>query len=821
MVDLINICNKWQERWAKAEIFRVKVNHKRKKMTVIEMLPYPSGRGLHMGHARNYSMGDAYARFERMQGFNVLYPMGYDAFGLPAENAAIKYNVNPKKWTFDNIILMKSQLTKLGLSYDWNREIATCLPEYYKWNQYIFLQFYKKGLAYRKEALVNYCPSCKTVLANEQVINGGCWKCHSKVELKSLEQWFFKITEYAKELLKDLEKLNWPERVKVMQKNWIGKSEGTLIKFRLENKDELEVFTTRADTLYGATFLVIAPEHPKVLELVKGTKYENDVKKFINKVLIEDKFTRTAEDKEKYGMFVGIYAINPLTHEKIPIYIANFVLLDYGTGIIMAVPAHDQRDFEFAKKYKLPIKVVITPKGKKLSSSNLKQAYFDEGVLINSGKFNNLLTERAKEEITKYLSSLKLGKKAVQYKLRDWLISRQRYWGTPIPVIYCQFCGIIPVPEKDLPVKLPEDVEFSGEGNPLAKSKSFVNVKCPNCGKMAKRETDTMDTFVDSSWYFLRYCDPDNDKQAFSKDMVNYFMPVDRYIGGIEHAILHLLYARFFTKALRDLKLLKFNEPFMKLTNQGMVLKDGEVMSKSKGNVVDPLEIINKYGADTLRVFILFIASPEKEFNWSDEGIEGISRFLNKFYLLLDNVSKKNDGIVESKLNKLIKKVSQDIEEFRFNNAIVSIMEFSDYIKNKNYNKNVLENLALLISPFAPHLAEEIWEKLGNKSFISLASWPKTDEKKINEELEKEEENLKETINDINHIKKLVNIDNPKTYIYCIPKELKFYDENKNSLKEITNSRVLEIFAVNDKNKYDPKNKATKAKPGKPALYLE
>ena len=1040
MYDFKKIESKWQDRWDKSKIFETKLNSKKKKFYNLEMFPYPSG-SLHMGHARNYSMGDAYARFKRMQGFNVLYPMGYDAFGLPAENAAIKSKINPKKWTFDNIALMKSQQIKLGLSYDWDREIATCLPEYYKWNQYIFLQFYKKGLAYRKEALVNFCSSCKTVLANEQVINGKCWRCNNEIELKSLEQWFFKITNYAEELLKDLEKLDWPEKVKIMQKNWIGKSEGTLIKFKLENvkpkvklkfnpriiqeilngesfltfrlehkniskedvceflnskdnkkfaeakivnvskkkfkdiipsewkherfttrqemyktyekyykkpvnentdiyiyefkliKEEcLEVFTTRPDTLYGATFLVIAPEHPKVLELVKNTRYEDEVKKFINKVVLEDKFLRTAEDKEKYGMFIGKYAMHPLTHEKIPIYIANFVLLDYGTGIIMAVPAHDQRDFEFAKKYKIPIKVVIqadllgavagvdkkfesdfdgikveyvfkdnayfiksnsakkeqvisliqknmkkgfysdiyingevfvvlpdriyniskenelkkaqaeinklkVPKeysnlskiknewktfiNDKIWNMDLKRAYLDEGILINSDKFNNMESKKAIDEISKYLASLKLGKKTTQYKLRDWLISRQRYWGTPIPIIYCQNCGVIPVQEKDLPVKLPEDVKFTGEGNPLASSKTFVNVKCIKCGKMAKRETDTMDTFVDSSWYFLRYCDPDNNKLPFSKDNINYFMPVNQYTGGIEHAILHLLYARFFTKSLRDLGLLKFNEPFLRLVNQGMVLKNGEVMSKSKGNIVDPMEIINKYGADTLRTFILFIASPEKEFNWSEEGLEGIFRFLNKFYALQENISKKSDEVVESKLNKLIKKVTQEIEEFRFNNAIISIMEFSEYIKKHNYDKDVLEKLILLTSLFAPHLGEEIWEKLGNKGFISLASWPKADEKKINEELEKQEENLKRTVDDINNIKKLVNINNPKTYIYCIPKEIKLYEENKEFLKNVTNSKLIEVFAVNDKGKYDPKNKANKAKIGKPAIFLE
>ena len=827
MYNFKDIESKWQDRWDKNKIFQVNKNS-RKKITIIEMFPYPSSSALHMGHVRNYSIGDAYARYKRMQGYNVLYPMGYDAFGLPAENAAIKNKVDPKKWTFDNIKLMRSQQIKLGLSYDWDREIATCLPEYYKWNQWIFLKFYKKGLAYRKDALVNFCNSCKTVLANEQVINEGCWRCHNKVELKNLEQWFFKITDYAEELLKDLDKLNWPEKIKIMQRNWIGKSEGTLVKFKLENsKDELEVFTTRIDTLFGVTFLVMAPEHPKVTKLIDNEKNEDKIKEFVRKVIMEDKFSRTSEDKEKHGLFLNKYAIHPLTHEKIPIYIANFVLLDYGTGIIMGVPAHDQRDFEFAKKYKLSIKLVIAPENKKLSKDKLKEAYVDNGVLINSDKFNGLDNKKAINEITNYLSSLKLGKKTIHYKLRDWLISRQRYWGTPIPIIYCNNCGIIPLLEKDLPIKLPEDVEFTGEGNPLANSKSFVNVKCYNCGEMAKRETDTMDTFVDSSWYFLRYCDPDNEKMPFSKELANYFMPVDQYIGGIEHAILHLLYARFFTKALRDLKLLKINEPFQKLFTQGMVLKDNDVMSKSRGNVVNPENIIEKYGADTLRTFILFIASPEKEFNWNDESIEGIFRFLNRFYYLSENISKKNDEIVESKLNKLIKKTAQDIEEFKFNNAIISIMEFSDYIRNKNYDKETLEKLTLILSVFAPHLAEEIWEKLGNKKFISASSWPKYDEKKIDEKAELIEDFINKTKNDIRIVIKLAKIEKPRLIQLFIARE-KFYknkrdynDElnalqiNKNEFEKEFNCKFEILKAETSKDA-----KANKAKPGKAAILI-
>ena len=819
MYDFKKIEEKWQDKWSKNNIFKTNKNNKKKKFFALEMFPYPSSGGLHMGHTRNYSIGDSYARFKRMQGYNVLYPMGYDAFGLPAENYAIKNNIHPKKSTFDNIANMKSQQIKLGLSYDWEREIATCIPEYYKWNQWIFLQFYKKGLAYRKESLVNYCNSCKTVLANEQVIDEKCWRCHNQVEFKSLEQWFFKITNYAEELLKDLDKLDWPERVKTMQKNWIGKSEGTLIKFPLENsKEYLEIFTTRIDTLFSVTFLVMAPEHPKVLELVKETKYEDSAKKFINKALMKEKFSRTDDDKEKNGFFIGKYAVNPATNQKIPIYIANFVFMDYGTGIVMA-DAHDKRDVEFAKKYKIPLIRVL--KHKDNSELKKNEVYEDYGILKNSGQFNNLKSEEAIPKMQAWLSGKNLGKKFTQYKLRDWLISRQRYWGTPIPIIYCKYCGIVPVPEKDLPVKLPEDVKFTGEGNPLSFSKSFVNIKCPKCDEMAKRETDTMDTFVDSSWYFLRYCDPDNKKLPFEKGIVNYFMPVNQYIGGIEHAILHLLYARFFIKALRDLKLLNIDEPFHKLLTQGMVLKNNEVMSKSKGNVVDPLEIIDKYSADTLRTFILFIASPEKEFNWDDKGIEGIYKFLNKFFSLQDNISKKNDLIVESKLNKLIRKVTLDIEDFKFNNAVISLMEFSDYIKNKNYNKETLDKLILLISPFAPHLGEEMNEKLGNKNFVSLASWPKADDKKINEELEKQEEIIEKTIDDINNIKKLSKINNPKTYLYVIPKELKSFEDNKELIKDKSSSKTVMIYAVNDKSKYDPKNKASRAKHGRPSIFLE
>ncbi|MFH1238597.1 MAG: leucine--tRNA ligase, partial [bacterium] len=618
---------KWQEYWEKNQLFKTREDKNKEKYYVLEMFPYPSGK-LHMGHARNYVIGDTYARFLRMNGYNILYPMGYDALGLPAENAAIKNDVNPADWTEKCINTMIEQQRKLGLSYDWSRLVITCRPEYYHWNQWIFLKFYQKGLAYKKKAPINWCPKCKTVLANEQVIQGKCWRCDSKVEVKDLEQWFFKITAYAEELLNDLGKLEgWPERVKIMQKNWIGRSVGTMVNFPLkDSRDSLSIFTTRPDTLYGVKFMTFAPEHPKVQELISGTKYEKEVQKFINRVVIEDKFSRADEDKEKEGVFIGRYAVNPLTGEEIPIYVANFVLMEYGTGAIMAVPAHDQRDFEFAKKYNIPIKVVINPPGEELPVGQMKQAYVEAGIMTDSAQFSGMNSSEAIEKITEYLEQKSWGKKTVQYKLRDWLISRQRYWGTPIPIIYCDKCGMVGVPEDELPVKLPKDVKFTGRGNPLATSETFVNCKCPKCKGKARRETDTMDTFVDSSWYFARYCDPQNNRTPFAKDKVNYWMPVDQYIGGIEHAILHLLYARFFTRALRDLGLYEIDEPFQRLLCQGMVIKDGAKMSKSKGNVVSVDDMVNKYGADTARLFILFASPPERDLEWSDEGVEGAWR---------------------------------------------------------------------------------------------------------------------------------------------------------------------------------------------------
>jgi len=781
-MDFKSVEQKWQKRWAEAGIFKALENPKKKKFYVLEMFPYPSGSGLHMGHVRNYSMGDCVARFRRMQGYNVLFPMGYDALGLPAENAAIKAHSHPRKFTLKAIEIIKKQQKDLGSSYDWTREIATCYPEYYRWNQWFFLKFLEKGLAYRKKAPINWCPNCKTVLANEQVEDGKCWRCESNVEIKSLEQWFFRITKYAEELLRDLKKLEWPENVKTMQENWIGRSEGTLVEFPIKgSKEKIPIFTTRPDTLYGVTFMVFAPEHPVVMELVKGTKHEQSVKRFVRKVVMEDRFTRTAEDKEKEGLFIGKHAINPLTNHEIPIYIANFVLLDYGTGAIMAVPAHDQRDFEFAKKFRIPIKVVIKPHHYDLDTKTMSRAYTEPGVLVNSRKFSGSDNVDAMDEITRYLEKKGWGKKTVQYKIRDWLISRQRYWGTPIPIIYCQKCGIVPVPEKDLPVLLPEDAKFTGKGNPLANLDSFVNVKCPKCGSRARRETDTMDTFVDSSWYYFRFTSPKYDKAPFDKEKAGYWMPVDQYIGGVEHAILHLLYSRFFTKAMRDLGLTKISEPFSRLFTQGMVIKDGAKMSKSVGNVVSQEEIAKKYGIDTARVYLLFLASPEKELEWSDEAVIGAFRFLNRVSSLTD--SKKSgrsnttnaDKQITSKMHKTIKTVTEHVGGFKFNLAIGSLMTFlNDLYKyredpNRTVLENAIENLLVMLSPFAPHTAEELWEKTGHKGFVSVHEWPKPNESLIDPKLEMMESLLEQTMEDIRNVLKLVGKKPEKIRIYVSP----------------------------------------------------
>ncbi len=744
--------SKWQKHWKENDSFKTDIDESKEKYYVLEMFPYPSGK-LHMGHVRNYSIGDVIARCKAMQGFNVLHPMGFDSFGLPAENAAIKHGVEPSKWTWDNIHEMEAQLDQLGLAYDWDREVQTCNPDYYKWMQWIFIQFYNKGLAYKKENPVNWCPSCQTVLANEQVVDGCCERCKSPVGKKNLSQWYFKITDYANRLLNNLDKLEgWPNKVKVMQKNWIGKSIGAEIDFTIDETDKLlKVFTTRADTLFGVTYMVMAPEHPYVMDLVKGTEYEAPVLAYLDKVQHMNDIERTSTTNEKTGVFIGKYAVNPVNGKKVPIFISDYVLMGYGTGAIMAVPAHDQRDFDFAKKFDLDIIPVVDSDNPEIDVHDLKEAFAAEGTMINSGKFDGMNNQEAIGAVIEWLSEEGIGKKTVNYRLRDWLISRQRYWGTPIPMIYCEECGWVPEKEENLPVLLPTDVEFTGKGeSPLTTSKTFGKCTCPKCGKEARREMDTMDTFLDSSWYFLRYCDPKNQEIAFAKDKVDYWMDVDQYIGGVEHAILHLMYARFFQMALYDLGLTKHEEPFKNLLTQGMVNKDGKKMSKSLGNVVSPEEIINKYGADTARLFILFAAPPERELDWSDAGVEGSYRFLNRVYRLVYDFTQNyqgTGGAYEIKtdadkelnyvLNTTIKKVTDDVGgRFSFNTAISSIMELVNALyrykeledANQDFMKKAIDTLVIILSPFTPHICEEMWQTLDGTKTLTEVSWPAYDE---------------------------------------------------------------------------------------------
>ncbi|AEX84807.1 leucyl-tRNA synthetase [Marinitoga piezophila KA3] len=756
--DHIQIEKKWQKKWSDKNVFKTEQRNEKEKYYVLTMFPYPSGT-IHVGHVKNYVIGDVVARYKKMQGYNVLHPFGYDAFGLPAENAAIKRNVNPGEWTFKNIETIREQIKKIGISYDWDREIATCTEDYYKWTQWIFLKLYEKGLAYKKHAAVNWCPSCKTVLANEQVVNGKCERCGTDIEMKKLEQWYFKITDYSERLLNDLEKLEgWPENVKVMQKNWIGKSVGAEVNFKIDGTDkELKVFTTRPDTLWGVTFMALAPESPLVEELTTPEQKE-EVESFLNRVNKEDKFKRIAQGAKKDGAFTGSYAVNPVNGEKIPIYVANYILFEYGTGAIMAVPAHDQRDFEFAKEFNLPIRVVITPKDKELKAEDLEEAFTEDGIMINSDKFNGMKNREALTKIVEWLEENGYGKKSIQYKLRDWLISRQRYWGAPIPVVYCEKCGTVPVPEKDLPVKLPTDVKFEPTGkSPLATNEDFINTTCPKCGGPARREVDTMDTFVDSSWYYLRYINPKMEDKPFDSDDVNYWLPVDQYIGGVEHAILHLLYSRFITKVLHDLGYVNFEEPFSNLFTQGMIYKDGAKMSKSKGNVVSPDEMIEKYGADTLRLYMLFMGPPEKDAEWNDAGLEGVARFMNKVWNSMTkiiefskdgninniNLTTKEEKNLRRKLHQMIKKITNDIEKnFQFNTAISGMMElinelnaYLNSVPQEKWNKDLLKELSedfvILISPFAPHLAEELWEMMGHEDFVLNAQWPTVDEEAL------------------------------------------------------------------------------------------
>lgn len=751
--NFTEIEKKWQDVWEKEDAFKTVEDYDKEKYYVLEMFPYPSGK-LHMGHVRNYSIGDVIARFKRLKGYNVLHPMGWDSFGLPAENAAIKNDIHPAIWTDSNIAEMHRQLQGLGFSYDWDREVATCKEEYYKWMQWIFIQFYNKGLAYKKDNPVNWCPSCQTVLANEQVVDGCCERCHTPVTKKRLSQWYLKITDYADRLLKDLDKMpGWPEKVKLMQKNWIGRSTGAEVTFEIENfSKKLQIYTTRPDTLFGVTYMVLAPEHPFVPELTNGTEYEAAVKAYQEECQHKSEIERTSLSKEKTGVFTGCYGINPVNGKKVPIFISDYVMMDYGTGAIMAVPAHDQRDFEFAKKFDLDIVPVVDSQNPEIDINNLTEAFVAEGTMINSGKYTGMNNKEAIEEITKDLEADGLGKAQVNYKLRDWLISRQRYWGCPIPMVYCEECGWVPEKEENLPVKLPTDVEFTGKGDsPLKTSKTFGETTCPCCGKKAVREFDTMDTFVDSSWYFLRYCDAHNSEKPFDKKKADYWMNVDQYIGGVEHAILHLLYARFFQMVMHDLGLVDAEEPFDNLLTQGMVIKDGAKMSKSLGNIVSPEEIQAKYGADTARLFILFAAPPEKELDWSDAGVEGSYRFLNRVYRLVQEyvneirgdfrgsetitIQSAEDKALNFQLNATVKKVTEDAGgRFSFNTAISSIMELVNALyKYKQGEVNVplmndaIEKLILILNPFVPHITEELWNDLGHEDRVYQQNWPEFD----------------------------------------------------------------------------------------------
>lgn len=750
-----SIEKKWQSKWLAENVYKTEMDPKKPKYYTLEMFPYPSGN-LHMGHVRNYSIGDVLARYKTMEGFNVIHPMGFDAFGMPAENAAIKHGVKPSDWTYSNMDNMKRQQREMGLSYDWDRSVATCSPDYYRWTQWLFQLFYKRGLAYKKKAYVNWCETCGTVLANEQVIEGKCWRCDSQVIKKDLSQWFLKITDYADVLLKDLDLLKgWPDRVKTMQENWIGRSEG--LEFNLEVPElgeKIAAYTTRPDTVYGITFLALAAEHPLIEKICENNPKAQEIKDFCQKAQNQSELERTSSESEKEGIFTGLYAVNPFNGNKVEIWVTNYVLAEYGTGAVIGVPSEDQRDWMFAEKYKLNVIITLQPKDKELKLEEMTEAYVDKaGVLVNSAEFSGMDIKAAMKGIMDKAEAEGFGKRRVNYRLRDWLISRQRYWGAPIPVIYCDDCGEQLVPEDQLPVMLPEDVKFEqGSVSPLAQSESFVNCTCPKCGKPARRETDTMDTFICSSWYYLRYTDPHNDKMPFAKDKVNYWAPVDQYIGGIEHAILHLLYSRFFTKVLRDAGMVDFAEPFTNLLTQGMVLKDGGKMSKSKGNVVSPEEIIGQYGADTARLFILFAAPVDRDLDWSDDGVAGAYRFLRRVWRIMeifeDKIKSSSDEYdvtaltAEEKelrriLHTTIKKVTEDIRDrFMFNTAISSIMElvnaFYGFQDSKTINgglvREVSLNLLKMLAPFAPHITEELWSILVAQGSIHQQQWPKYEE---------------------------------------------------------------------------------------------
>jgi leucyl-tRNA synthetase len=830
--DPQKIESKWQEKWEKDKIFEVKEDPKKEKYYVLEMYPYPSG-ALHMGHLRNYTIGDCFARFKRMNGFNVLYPMGYDSFGMPAENAAIDEGADPREWTDHNIDIMRQQQKQLGLSYDWNRELWSHQEDYYKFDQWFFLKMYEKGLAYQQESYVNWCPKCATVLANEQAQGGKCWRCNNVVDVILQKTWFLKARDYAEELLTGLDIVEWPEKVKIMQRNWIGRSEGTIIKFPIIGEDRtIDIFTTRPDTLYGVTFMVFAPEHPWVRKWVQGTEYEKDFEKLYEEVTHQDRFERTDLEIEKKGLFIGKYALNPMTKEEVPIYLGNFVIYEYGAGAVMAVPAHDQRDFEFAKEFNIPIVIVIQPHDFELNVEKMIRAFESkDGILVNSEEFNGIEATAAIHEITKKLEKMKSGNATINYKLRDWGISRQRYWGCPIPIIYCDKCGVVPVPEKDLPVVLPTDVTFTKGGNPLETSESFTNTTCPKCGANARREMDTMDTFVDSSWYFFGFCrkKPYANDVPYRKEIADYWGKdkclVDQYIGGIEHAILHLIYARFWTKVARDLGIHDFDEPFKRLLTQGMInkvhpycekcerfLMKAELesmtckqcsnknlplksvkMSKSYGNTVSPEEIVGKFGADAARFFILFGAAPDSGLEWSDDGVGFANRFMQRIFQLFTIPTEKTkkektvrDTLMIYYLNKTIKGVSEALQKISIREAVNYIIQFTNDLiryKSEEVNKKIydecIEKLALMLHPIVPHITEEVWEKLGMEGYLSLASWPTYDNGLITRENEFKWKLMNRTIDDINSIKQVVKLEkiNGITLIIASEWKYKFYSE--------------------------------------------
>ena len=813
---------KWKKKWLESKIFQTKDNQSSKKYYVLEMFPYPSGVAAHVGHARNYVIGDSFSRFMRMNGFNVLYPMGWDSFGLPSENAAKEKGIHPQKSVAENIETMKKQFYALSLSYDWTKEVTTCHEDYYKWNQWLFLKLYEKGLAYKKLSPGNWCPSCKTTLANEDVKDGKCWRCDTEVEQKQIDQWFFKITEYADKLLEGLEKIEWSEKLKAMQRNWIGKSYGINLKFKVkDNDEELICFTTRPDTYFGITFMVLAPEHSLVDKLVKGTEYEKVVNDFKEETRKMTELERISEEKEKKGVFIGKYIINPITKEEIPLWVANYVIMSYGTGIVMGVPTQDQRDFEFAKKYDLKLKNVTNPPGKELKEEEMEQAYIEPGVITNSQQFDEMKTEEAIKSIGDFLIEKELAEKTVNYKIRDWCISRQRYWGTPIPIVYCDKCGIVPLSEKDLPLKLPMNVDFKAKViSPLATNEEFINTTCPKCDGPAKREIDTMTTFVDSAWYFLRYPDPKNKKEIFDKDIINYWLPVDQYIGGTEHAVGHLIYSRFITKFLHDLGLLKFDEPFLRLLNQGMVQKGGVKMSKSKGNTIDPRDIINKYGVDILRTYLLAMAAPDKAIEWSDKDMQGVVKILDKVTSIYDLLKKSHNKqkYIQSITQKTIKKVTESMKNLEHNKAIFELITLTNEL-SKYPDKECYKKLLIMFTPFVPHTCEELWEKLSEKPSISTQKWPEPDDNLIDEKTEKEEQSIRKIVEDIRHVLELVEKEVKKIYIYVIPPEFENFNSSKDLFEKIFNKEV--IIQTSVKPKYDPESKAKRAKFGKPGIYVE